>query len=85
MFHGHAAFILVSNLRAVGPRCEGGPKDGLFPSNPLDYGAPCAVRKVGCFSPPVAIGPSPELCTACCFKLIMHASVGWWFSGVFPG
>ena len=38
MFHWYAAFILVSNVQAVGPQCEGGPKDGLFPSNPLDYG-----------------------------------------------
>ena len=27
----------------------------------------------------------PEFCTPCCFELIMHASVGGWFSGVFPG
>ena len=27
----------------------------------------------------------PEFCTQCCFELIMHPSVGGWFSGVFPG
>ena len=27
----------------------------------------------------------PEVCTPCCFELIMRASVGGWFSGVFPG
>ena len=27
----------------------------------------------------------PEFCTTCCFELVMHASVGGWFSGVFPG
>ena len=27
----------------------------------------------------------PEFCTPCCFELIMHASVGGWFAGVFPG
>ena len=27
----------------------------------------------------------PELCTRCCFEWIMHASVGGWFAGVFPG
>ena len=27
----------------------------------------------------------PEFCTLCCLELIMHASVGWWLSGVLPG
>ena len=31
-------------------------------------------------------GPhGPEFCTACCFELIMHASVGGWSSGGVPG
>ena len=27
----------------------------------------------------------PEFCTPCCFELIMHTSVGGWFSGGVPG
>ena len=77
-------------------------------------GAPCAVRKVSCFSPPVATDPrvlnaapyspgwytrdllfwsdachgsqGPECCTPDdVLEWIMHASVGGWFAGVFPG
>ena len=40
-------------------------------------GAPCAVRKVGCFPPPAATGPrSRILQPPCPFEWIMHASVG---------
>ena len=36
-------------------------------------------------TPGIVFSEGPEFCTPCCFELVMHASVGGWFSGVFPG
>ena len=47
---------------------------------------PLLVHQGFSFQPDACHGSQgPEFCTPCCFELIMHPSVGGWFSGVFLG
>ena len=68
---------------AVHAWCANAPSVLKLQMLPLSGG--CTVRCVCKKSAGSHGSQGPEFCTPCCFEVIMHASVGGWFSGVFPG
>ena len=58
---------------------------GLRVLKSAPYSPCCCTRDVFFQSDACQGSHGPEFCTPCCFELIMHASVGGWFSDVLPG